>query len=427
MHRSSAPRTRACRLRACSRSGRAETIGGNPGPQYNYICPHADGAGALDCYFDAVQHLYTMCRNVKSIEIIEFGYEDSIEGLNAAKYESCLDKQKLNMAALPGGAQGGAHARSRRSEACRACRSIGSRRCRASAGSAGETDYEYKTRVDARYDEFRTRSRHPHIVAVVKEKTSPVAARTPHRAEAGEEEHQAGKPAEPAAREGQDELSTALPPSAAAPPPQAAAPPYAAVSSLEAAAPSPPSAPDAALAHVFCDGGTLARTLPGFRFRAQQLAMAQAVADAIASRGQLVAEAGTGTGKTFAYLVPALMYGGKVIVSTGTKTLQDQLFERDLPLIRDALALPVTVAVLKGRANYVCHYHLERTAREGRLPSREDARHLARIVQFAQASERGDRGELADVPENATIWPLVTSTRRTCLGSDCPSTANASS
>ncbi|HEY1329164.1 MAG TPA: ATP-dependent DNA helicase [Casimicrobiaceae bacterium] len=148
--------------------------------------------------------------------------------------------------------------------------------------------------------------------------------------------------------------------------------------------------------------------------------MAKAVADAIAARGQLVAEAGTGTGKTFAYLVPALLYGGKVIVSTGTKTLQDQLFERDLPLIRDALALPVTVSVLKGRANYVCHYHLERTAREGRLPSREDARFLPRIVAFAHASERGDRAELADVPDNATIWPLVTSTRENCLGSDCP-------
>ena len=190
--------------------------------------------------------------------------------------------------------------------------------------------------------------------------------------------------------------------------------------------PSPPAAanPDAsadlALAHVFEPGGTLARTLPGFRFRPQQLAMARAVADAIAQRCELVAEAGTGTGKTFAYLVPALMYGGKVIVSTGTKTLQDQLFERDLPLIRDALALPITVAVLKGRANYVCHYHLERAGREDRLPSRDDARHLARIVSFAHASERGDRAELADVPENAAIWPLVTSTRDNCLGGNCP-------
>jgi ATP-dependent DNA helicase DinG len=148
--------------------------------------------------------------------------------------------------------------------------------------------------------------------------------------------------------------------------------------------------------------------------------MAQAVAHAIEQRQPLVAEAGTGTGKTFAYLVPALLYGGKVIVSTGTKTLQDQLFERDLPMIRDALAVPITVALLKGRANYVCHYHLERTAREGRLPSRADARYLPKIVAFARASQRGDRAELADVPENAAIWPLVTSTRDNCLGSNCP-------
>jgi ATP-dependent DNA helicase DinG len=147
--------------------------------------------------------------------------------------------------------------------------------------------------------------------------------------------------------------------------------------------------------------------------------MAGAVAGAIAGRSRLIAEAGTGTGKTFAYLVPALLDGGKVIVSTGTKTLQDQLYERDVPLVRDALALPVSIALLKGRANYVCHHHLERTTREGRLPSRDDARHLTRIVAFAHASQRGDRGELADVPENATIWPLVTSTRENCLGSQC--------
>jgi ATP-dependent DNA helicase DinG len=147
--------------------------------------------------------------------------------------------------------------------------------------------------------------------------------------------------------------------------------------------------------------------------------MARAVAATIAARGRLIAEAGTGTGKTFAYLVPALLDGGKVIVSTGTKTLQDQLYERDVPLVRDALRVPATIALLKGRANYVCHHHLERTAREGRLPSRDDARHLPKIVAFARHAERGDRGELADVPENASIWPLVTSTRENCLGSHC--------
>ncbi|HEY5364983.1 MAG TPA: ATP-dependent DNA helicase, partial [Casimicrobiaceae bacterium] len=163
----------------------------------------------------------------------------------------------------------------------------------------------------------------------------------------------------------------------------------------------------------------LAQAMPGFRRRDGQLAMAEAVARTIRDAGQLVAEAGTGTGKTFAYLVPALLSGGKVIISTGTKTLQDQLYERDLPMVRDALKLPVTISLLKGRANYVCLHHLEKASQEGRLPSRDDARHLQKIIRFAQASERGDRGQLADVPENASIWPLVTSTRENCLGSNC--------
>ncbi len=195
--------------------------------------------------------------------------------------------------------------------------------------------------------------------------------------------------------------------------PQGAAPPVAATAGV------PAGAEDAALQAIFGEGGTLARELPGFRFRPQQLAMAQAVADTISTRGQLIAEAGTGTGKTFAYLVPALLYGGKVIVSTGTKTLQDQLFERDLPLVRDALRVPATIALLKGRANYVCHYHLERAAQEDRLPSRDDVRHLKKIIAFSRATQRGDRAELADVPEGATIWPLVTSTRENCLGQNC--------
>ncbi len=182
---------------------------------------------------------------------------------------------------------------------------------------------------------------------------------------------------------------------------------------------APAAVTDAALGAIFSDGGELSRALPDFRFRAQQLAMADAIAKAIHDKRPLIVEAGTGTGKTFAYLVPALLYGGKVIVSTGTKTLQDQLYQRDLPLVRDALGSPVTIALLKGRANYVCHHHLERTSREGGLPSRDDARYLTKIIGFAQASDTGDRGALADVPENATIWPLVTSTRDNCLGSDC--------
>ena len=178
-------------------------------------------------------------------------------------------------------------------------------------------------------------------------------------------------------------------------------------------------ASDRELTAILGENGLLAGALPGFRFRPQQLAMAHAVAEAIEHRGALIAEAGTGTGKTFAYLVPALLYGGKVIVSTGTKTLQDQLFQRDLPMVRDTLKVPVTLALLKGRANYVCHHHLARTAADGRLPSREDSRYLPQIVAFARGSTTGDRGELADVPENASIWPLVTSTRDNCLGAEC--------
>ena len=147
--------------------------------------------------------------------------------------------------------------------------------------------------------------------------------------------------------------------------------------------------------------------------------MAEAIALAIETRGQLLAEAGTGTGKTFAYLVPALLSGGKVIVSTGTKTLQDQLFQRDLPLIRDALKVPVSVALLKGRGNYVCHHHLERASTQGTFASRADAAYLPRIASFARTSTTGDKSELADVPENAGIWADVTSTRENCLGSEC--------
>jgi ATP-dependent DNA helicase DinG len=170
---------------------------------------------------------------------------------------------------------------------------------------------------------------------------------------------------------------------------------------------------------VFEKDGILASQIEGYHERTQQLEMALAIADAIEHNTQLVAEAGTGTGKTFAYLVPALLTGGKVIISTGTKNLQDQLFNRDLPNVRDALKIPVTVAMLKGRSNYVCHYHLERAANEGRFASRDDARYLHVIKTFAENTKTGDKSELTDVPENATIWANVTSTRDNCLGGDC--------
>jgi ATP-dependent DNA helicase DinG len=173
------------------------------------------------------------------------------------------------------------------------------------------------------------------------------------------------------------------------------------------------------LERVFSPEGPLAETIPGYRLRTQQLEMALAIKAAIDRTGQLVAEAGTGTGKTFAYLVPALLSGGKVIISTGTKTLQDQLFNRDLPAVRDALKVPVTVSMLKGRANYVCHFHLERAKNEGRFITREDAVYIQKISVFAENSSTGDKAELTDVPENATVWPMVTSTRDNCLGQEC--------
>jgi len=180
------------------------------------------------------------------------------------------------------------------------------------------------------------------------------------------------------------------------------------------------SAPvEQAFAAVFGPEGPLAQRIDGYRVRTQQHEMAEQVASAIRDCATLVCEAGTGTGKTVAYLVPALVSGGKVIISTGTKTLQDQLYQRDLPLVRDALKVSVTTALLKGRANYVCHHHLERNLGEAQLVSREDAAHLQRIARFARSSTRGDRGELADVPEDAPAWAFATSTRENCLGSKC--------
>ena len=174
------------------------------------------------------------------------------------------------------------------------------------------------------------------------------------------------------------------------------------------------------VARFFSEQSPLATEVSSFRPRAQQREMALAVAEAIKDNAILVAEAGTGTGKTFAYLVPALLGGGKVIISTGTKNLQDQLFQKDLPMVRDALKAPVSIALLKGRANYVCHYHLERALNDGRFATREDVKHLGKIKKYAKVSNSGDKSGIADVPENAPIWLQVTSTRDNCLGQECP-------
>jgi ATP-dependent DNA helicase DinG len=174
------------------------------------------------------------------------------------------------------------------------------------------------------------------------------------------------------------------------------------------------------LESAFAPDGLLANAVPSFRPRPQQLEMARRIAEALKENRVLVAEAGTGTGKTFAYLVPALLAGGKLILSTGTKTLQDQLFNRDLPTVRAALKVPLTVALLKGRANYVCPYHLERNARDGRFQTAQDAADLRAIARFAKITGSGDKAECSEVREDSAAWLAATSTRDNCLGQECP-------
>ncbi len=186
---------------------------------------------------------------------------------------------------------------------------------------------------------------------------------------------------------------------------------------MTAVAPTPAAQTD--LHAVFGPGGRLEGQIPHYRVRPQQLDMAERVVQAIRANGTAILEAGTGTGKTVAYLVPALLCGGKVIISTGTKTLQDQLYHRDLPLVCQALNVPVTTALLKGRSNYVCHHHLQRNLLEGRLGSREEVSQLQAIARFARVTGSGDKSELSEVPEDATAWGLATSTRENCLGQSC--------
>ncbi len=171
--------------------------------------------------------------------------------------------------------------------------------------------------------------------------------------------------------------------------------------------------------------GVLATQLPGFQPRAAQQRLTAAIADAIERRGVLVAEAGTGTGKTFAYLVPALLSGTKTIVSTGTRALQDQLFHRDLPRVRDALGTGLKTALLKGRANYLCRYRLERAKGEptlfkGRFSSREQIAQFQRVLGWSGRTRMGDLAEVEGLAEDSPVLPMVTSTTDNCLGNECP-------
>ncbi|MGV8944516.1 ATP-dependent DNA helicase, partial [Thermomonas sp.] len=179
-------------------------------------------------------------------------------------------------------------------------------------------------------------------------------------------------------------------------------------------------------------GATLANHVPGFVARPAQQRLALAVADAFENRGVLLAEAGTGTGKTFAYLVPTLLSGMKTIISTGTRALQDQLYLRDLPRVRDALGSGLKTTLLKGRSNYLCRYRVEQAKGDpqlfkggasfstGGFSSREVASQFQRVVAWSGRTRMGDLSELDALPEDSPLLPQITSTADNCLGSECP-------
>jgi ATP-dependent DNA helicase DinG len=165
---------------------------------------------------------------------------------------------------------------------------------------------------------------------------------------------------------------------------------------------------------AFADGGPLARSLEQFEPRPGQRRMAHAVADVFADGGVLLAEAGTGTGKTLAYLVPAILSGQRVLVSTGTKNLQEQIYFKDIPALQQALPVKFTATYMKGRANYLCLHRLEQ-ARASLTPGLLDS-----IAEWARTTATGDRAELEDLPDDSGLWNEVSATADTCLGGECP-------
>jgi ATP-dependent DNA helicase DinG len=166
--------------------------------------------------------------------------------------------------------------------------------------------------------------------------------------------------------------------------------------------------------------GALAQAVPGFQPRTGQTDMAMAVTETLEQGGQLVVEAGTGVGKTYAYLVPVLLSGQRALVSTATKALQDQLFSRDIPRLVEVLGLPIRVALLKGRSNYLCLHRMEQARHSAEAAQPGAQRALAKIETWSQATRTGDMAELSGLDERSSLWPLVTSTRDNCLGSSCP-------
>jgi ATP-dependent DNA helicase DinG len=175
-----------------------------------------------------------------------------------------------------------------------------------------------------------------------------------------------------------------------------------------------------AVAHAFATDGALAASDPSFHPRAAQDALALRIAAALEAREALVAEAGTGVGKTYAYLVPLLLSGRRALVSTATKSLQDQLFLRDLPRLARALGIPTRLALLKGRSSYLCRHRLAQARSDAQLPDRFAVRALARVAAWSQSTNSGDLAEVEGLDDRSPVIPLVTSTRDNCLGTDCP-------
>ena len=176
----------------------------------------------------------------------------------------------------------------------------------------------------------------------------------------------------------------------------------------------------AAVNAVFAPGGPLSRALEGFEARPAQLEMAAAVADVFAEGGVLLAEAGTGTGKTLAYLVPAILSRQRVLVSTGTKNLQEQIFFKDLPVLKDTLGVPFTATYMKGRGNYLCLHRFEALKESPAIRAHEDAIAIQCIDEWSRETETGDRAEMDDLPEDLPFWPDIAATAENCIGADCP-------
>lgn len=171
---------------------------------------------------------------------------------------------------------------------------------------------------------------------------------------------------------------------------------------------------------VFADGGPLARTVPAFEPRQGQRDMAAAVARTFGRGGVLLAEAGTGTGKTLAYLAPAILSGRRVLVSTGTKNLQEQIVFKDVPVLRAALGVPFAAACMKGRGNYLCLHRFAACRDEVEAGSPADRVYLQMVDEWAAVTETGDRAELADLPEDVPFWTAICASSENCLGTGCP-------